>query len=87
MILLASLILAFKMKYMEIRFKDVLFAYYRIITFRCRVLDPFDEKMLNRFKDEVCIAENEILRTLEYDIDVQNPHDFLKTIYDLTFSP
>lgn len=45
------MILAFKMKYMEFKFKDVIYGFYRIMCFRCGTNDPFDEKMLNRIKD------------------------------------
>ena len=42
MIILACIILAFKMKYMEFRFKDVVYGFYRVMSFRCHKNDPFD---------------------------------------------
>lgn len=58
MIMLACIVLAFKLKYMEFRFKDIIFFYLQIVNFRCQKNDLIDEHLVNKIKDEICVAEN-----------------------------
>lgn len=50
MILLAAMILGFKLKYMEFRIKDLVFGFYKVMNYRTGSNEPFDEKKLQRIK-------------------------------------
>lgn len=85
MIVLGAMILACKLKYMEFRIKDVVYCFYKVISYRACNSEPYDEKKLHRIKEQICIAENEILRTLEYSVPVGNPHDYLAKLVQISF--
>lgn len=50
MIMLAAMILGFKLKYMEFRVKDIVFGFYKVMNYRTGSNEPFDEKKLQRIK-------------------------------------
>ena len=78
LILTASFALASKLKDMDCRLKQVCHSYYNIISRMTMCFEPFNEDKMKKIKDEICIAETEILRTLQYRIDFDTPHDYLK---------
>jgi len=50
-IVLACIILAHKLKYMEFRIKDIVFGFYKVINYRTANNEPFDEKKLHHIKN------------------------------------
>jgi hypothetical protein len=43
MVILGCIILAFKLKYMDFRLKEIVFSFYKIMSFRCQVSEPINE--------------------------------------------
>lgn len=51
MIILASMVLAFKLKYMEFRISDMVYSFYSVMSFRCQTNEPYDENKQKRIKN------------------------------------
>ena len=78
LILTASFLLASKLKNIDCRLKALCNSFYNIINFRTNGTEPFNVEKMKKLREYISIYENEILRTLEFDIDVCTPHDYLK---------
>jgi hypothetical protein len=83
MILAGALLLASKMKDVNCRIRDFCSSFYNVISKVNRSNEPYNEAKMQLIKDQICVAESEILRTLEYSCDFQLPLEFVKKYCDM----
>lgn len=74
LILTASLLLASKLRNHDCRLKSLCNSFYNVVIHRTHSTEPFNEDKMKKLKEYISIYETEILRALEFDIDVITPH-------------
>lgn len=77
-ILAGALLLASKLKDVNSRMRDFCSSFFNVISKVNRSTEPYNEAKMQLIKDQICVAESEILRTLEYSCDFQLPLEFVK---------
>ena len=77
-ILASCLLLATKLKDMDMKLKNLCFAFHSIMSRLTQSSTPVDENRIKTISEQIMIAESEVLRTLEYNIDCTSPHEYVK---------
>ena len=77
--------IAAKFKDMEVGLKKLCFCTYNVLSRRLGHTKPYDENEGGRLREQICIAESEVLRVLEFDIDCSNPHEYARRYSDMCF--
>lgn len=86
LVLTASMLLASKLKNMDCRLKSLCNCFYNVVSHKSSLMEPFSEEKMKKLKEFISIYETEILRTLQFDLEVVTPHEFLKRDCELLFS-
>ena len=95
-VLTAALLLATKLRDMDSRLKILCSRFDQVIKQQNLMtigrgmmgnseMELYTEDKYRRLKDEITIAESELLRTLEYDIDFISPYEYIKKYCDIFF--
>ena len=86
LILTASYLLASKLKNVECRVKNLCHCYYNTIQEKMGdIHQPYNEDRFKSIKDQLSIYESEILRTLEFEVDVTTPIEYLRKECEIMF--
>lgn len=81
--LAGALLLASKLKDLNSRIRDFCSSFYQVVSKINRSSEPYNEAKMQVIKDQICVAESEILRTLEYTVEVQLPLEFVRKYCDM----
>ena len=78
LILTASYLLASKLKNVECRIKALCNCFHSAVQTKTHQMDPYNEEKFKKIKNYISIYESEILRTLEFEVDVTTPAEYLR---------
>ena len=75
--------MASKLKDLNSRIRDFCNCFYNVISKVNQSSEPYNEVKMQLIKEQICVAESEILRTLEYSCEFQLPLEFVKKYCDM----
>ena len=75
----ACLLLGSKMKDAETKLKYICFSYHKLISkcFHKKRIILLDDDLQYQIKEEICMAEFQLLKTIGFNFEYSMPYDFL----------
>ena len=62
--------------------KNICFEYHKLINkiYDNKINEMLDDLILNKLREQVCIAESNVLKTIGFDFEIITPYDYLETL-------
>lgn len=62
--------------------KNICFEYYKLINkiYEYKINEMMNDNILSKLREQVCIAESNVLKTIAFDFEISTPYDYLEAI-------
>lgn len=75
-------LLASKIKDADTKMKTICFEYYKLINkiYDNKINEMLNDNLLNKLREQICIAESNVLKTIAFDFEISTPYDYLESL-------
>lgn len=62
--------------------KNICFEYHKLINkiYDYKINELLSDQILNKLKEQICIAEANVLKTIGFDFEITTPYDYLESL-------
>ena len=60
--------------------KNICFEYHKLIKKIYQIKEMLNDQLLIKLREQVCIAEANVLKTIGFDFEIATPYDYLEAL-------
>lgn len=62
--------------------KNICFEYHKLINkiYDYKIMEMLNDSILSRLREQVCIAESNVLKTIGFNFEIPTPYDYLEPL-------